>query len=151
MGLNNKSLIEFDPVIAQAVGLRPATVFAVIKQTKEGIDKASILRILSFLTRSTLERSLKILLDRGLVTLVDYSPPEIANILRAKTVKRLGYGTLTCEWCQCRTLTLTEHHYPIPKCSGGDATVGICHNCHAEFHYLLTQPVYRHKEVFNEG
>lgn len=41
-----------------------------------------------------------------------------------------------CEWCECLTTAIQEHHYPISKKDGGTETVKICPNCHYEFHCL---------------
>ena len=48
----------------------------------------------------------------------------------------LGFGDTVCEWCNCKTVVLHKHHYPIPKSEGGTKTVSICPNCHHEFHYF---------------
>ena len=60
-----------------------------------------------------------------------YSPQEAKdNVLAFK-----GLGQ-KCEWCGIYTISIQNHHFPIPKKDGGAKTVKICPNCHSEYHTL---------------
>lgn len=80
----------------------------------------------------TITRRLKELEDCGYITTGENN---LIDKLKSKELHGLGYGNKVCEWCKIRTTVLHEHHYPVPKSKGGDATVSICPNCHHEFHY----------------
>lgn len=64
-----------------------------------------------------------------------YRNKFIVNDLKNKNLHGFGYGSKICEWCGISTSVLHKHHHPIPKSRGGIKTVGICPNCHHEFHY----------------
>lgn len=61
---------------------------------------------------------------------------DFSEILKNKNLHGMGIGNEKCSWCGISTVCLHEHHYPIPACKGGTETVGICPNCHQEFHTL---------------
>ena len=89
-------------------------------------------KIASTTTIWSVKKSLK---EMGLIDFVtDY---EEAKEL---VLQRKGKGK-ACEWCGIKTFALQEHHYPIPKSKGGDKTVSICPNCHAEYHLILKDEV----------
>lgn len=60
---------------------------------------------------------------------------DIVSKLKKKNMKNLGFGGEVCEWCEVTTSVLHKHHHPVPKSKGGKEVVGICPNCHHEFHY----------------
>jgi len=148
--LINEPPIEIDVSLAREYGIRAAVVGAVILQEPEGIDKGSLIRSLSFLPRTTVVKCLKTLQAARVIVNYESNAFVIVNILKAKHLEGTGYGRLQCAWCLCSTVTLAFHHYPIAKADGGADTVGICNNCHSEYHYLLSQPIYRSSKYHAE-
>lgn len=61
---------------------------------------------------------------------------NILEKLKNKKLLGFGIGSKKCLWCGVSTHILCNHHYPIKKENGGTKTVGICSNCHNEFHYM---------------
>lgn len=84
-------------------------------------------------SKVSISKWLKQLEEKNLVNVE--SEEDIVNILIAKHMKGLGFGSKVCIWCGVYTSVLHEHHYPIPKSKGGTEIVSICPNCHHEFHY----------------
>ncbi len=80
---------------------------------------------------------------RGLVVrLYGHNPEEVVSQLEKKSPQHFiinGEPERQCNWCACVTVALEEHHYPISKADGGTETIGICANCHCEFHYLTAE------------
>ena len=77
-------------------------------------------------------------LDLGLIEERKLTNLEIKETLRSKKPQNIFSDISmieTCQWCEGTTIILHSHHYPIPKCQGGKATVSICPNCHAEYLY----------------
>ena len=75
----------------------------------------------------------------------DVEPANAEAILRAKKPQSTKVDRLfgqRCSWCSAAVPIIHEHHYPVPKAKGGTATIGLCPNCHTEFHFL-TQPRHR--------
>jgi hypothetical protein len=68
-------------------------------------------------------------------------PKEIVSQLQYTCYNHRGYGANVCSWCHISVFILHQHHYPIPKSQGGQETVGICPNCHYNFHYALSHVV----------
>jgi hypothetical protein len=98
--------------------------------------------MLVFTSPSSANESLHYMANAGILDTFRLSGADAVSILKAKTPQRLEPGHETCSWCQCETLTLNEHHYPVRKAHGGTKTVRICANCHAEFHYLTDNTFY---------
>lgn len=73
---------------------------------------------------------------RGVISRAPMNPFAIRDLL-CKKKQTVKIGTLPCAWCKCKTVVLHAHHFPVHKCMGGKKTVGICPNCHAEYHYLM--------------
>lgn len=84
--------------------------------------------------------AVKGLTKKGLVKERHLTQQEIKEIVANKKPQNLSVGSLVCEWCKGSTLVLEKHHYPVPKKEGGEETVSICGNCHAEFHFLELSP-----------
>jgi hypothetical protein len=61
-----------------------------------------------------------------------------AEIIKTKCLYNLGYGEKTCNWCKTRTTILHDHYYLLPQKKGGEETIKICSNCHAEFHKIVS-------------
>ncbi len=62
-------------------------------------------------------------------------------LIGRKTPQQFPDGATTlrfCSWCRGCTLVLHNHHYPITRRDGGTTTVAICPNCHAEYHFLIS-------------
>jgi len=97
------------------------------------------------LGRSSIIRSVKILVRAGLVSETTLDPESIKNILCSKTPQSvfllgnvaIGYFREECSWCGCFTTTIHDHHFPILQSKGGTETVRICSNCHFEYHALF--------------
>lgn len=86
------------------------------------------------------QRELKELAKLGFFKKEKYTKEEILKLLKSKcpqTLKNVHEKLINyCEWCQCETLVLNDHHYPLSKKEGGKETVKICASCHYEYHYL---------------
>ena len=85
-------------------------------------------------------RLMQDLAEHGLLLCQPLTEEAAAAALQAKTPQQSQVGlTLpaVCSWCSCRTAYLHQHHYPVPKAQGGIDTVGVCPNCHAEFHHII--------------
>jgi len=54
------------------------------------------------------------------------------NFFREKT--NILFSHKYCDWCNCESLSFSNHHFPIRKKDGGAKTVNICQNCHQLFH-----------------
>jgi len=79
------------------------------------------------------------------------SDDEAVAFLKAKTPQVLDIiGGEICAWCRCKTAFLHDHHYPIPKAKKGTETVGICPNCHVEFHALTHSSLFVGLTAFSE-
>lgn len=91
----------------------------------------------SGMSAGTVHNSIKELLRVGFLVRKDgLSPKNAVELLGSKPQHNL-VGDLICAWCDSSTTTLQDHHYPVAKVDGGQATVAICLNCHSEFHALL--------------
>lgn len=75
---------------------------------------------------------MKNLVNQGYITVSQ--DENIVSELKNKKMDGFGYGDQECSWCKVKTSVLHNHHYPIPKMSGGTDTIDICPNCHHEFH-----------------
>ena len=98
-----------------------------------------------FWSRSTVQRTFTSLEDQSIIISRKLTKNEIVTILSDKHEQLFRDGRFTyarCTWCNAETLTLNEHHYPIPKASGGEDIVNICPNCHCEFHSLELVTLY---------
>jgi hypothetical protein len=79
----------------------------------------------------------------GVIEILKMDPEEMKNILANKNFTNKGIGTKICQWCNCKTILVHEHHYPIPKRLNGTETVKICPSCHYEYHHLQTISIIR--------
>ena len=86
--------------------------------------------------KSTINRYINSLVEEGYIKICEVTDKEIVNKLKNKNLEGKGFGKLTCEWCGINTSILDKHHYPVPQSRGGKDTVGICPNCHNEFHFI---------------
>lgn len=93
--------------------------------------------------KSVVSRSIKRLLELGLIETYEIQPSEVMQMLCQKLPQEMKQGKYTCEWCKCSTIALQEHHYPLPRRLNGTQIVNICANCHFEFHQLADTEHYR--------
>ena len=106
-----------------------------------------------FWSRSTIQRTFQSLEDCGIVISRKLTKNEIVSMLQAKRPQQLNTDLdfYVCDWCKGETFILNEHHYPIPKESGGEQVVKVCPNCHYEFHSLETLTLYSlNQKMINE-
>jgi hypothetical protein len=96
------------------------------------------------------KRLLSSLVELNLLVKVPATPEQIKEMICQKQPQafKASVFTNTCEWCECQTGYLHEHHYPVRRSQGGIETVSICPNCHSEYHtlehlgaYLITDKV----------
>jgi len=92
------------------------------------------------------------LLEKGIAYYHEYHQEEIVSILKQKKPQELFiFDELRrCSWCNCSTTSLHEHHYPLSKSKGGKQVIGICPNCHSEFHRLEKLRTFKIKEEYVE-
>ena len=140
MIINNKS-IRIDKEMAVNIGLKESIIYKELK--KESNKQNEVYNIskvkdkLNFMSRSTFNRKLNELIKKDFIKKEKLQPKERKQyIVDNKNVDDTGIGHKFCDWCNTKTLSLNEHHYPIPKNKGGEDTVFICPNCHYEFHHL---------------
>jgi len=98
------------------------------------------------LTARQAKRCLKILSEKDLIKIRKMSASEIMNVVMRKGPQHLTdpfSKVKTCNWCHCETYVLHEHHYPILARDNGAKTIGICANCHSEYHFLKTVKLLR--------
>lgn len=84
-------------------------------------------------SKTSISLWIKDLINGGYITIS--RDKNIVSELKNKKMSGFGYGSQECSWCKVKTSVLHNHHYPIPKMSGGTDTIDICPNCHHEFHY----------------
>ena len=63
---------------------------------------------------------------------------EIKSRVISESIVMPDRGDERCEWCGNMVINLEKHHFPIPKRSGGNEVVHICHDCHKKFHDIET-------------
>ncbi len=122
-----------------------------------GFTRDSLMQLPFFLTDRQVSDALVRLTKAGLLIATQLTDDEIVTILSDKHEQLFRDGRFNCVrclWCNAETFILHEHHYPIPAGNGGTETVGICSNCHSEFHHLKTVglylPTHDAIEKFNE-
>lgn len=73
--------------------------------------------------------------ELGLIAIPTKLAPEEAKKFAIKN----SHSGLICDWCGMNSYVLHEHHYPIPRCRGGQDTVHICPNCHYTYHTICSE------------
>lgn len=107
------------------------------------IDTATMTKnLLDSWHKQTVSQGLKHLVELSLLTEYRFTASEAVGMCCDKAPQVFHDGDHHCEWCDCRTTILQQHHYPIPKSQQGELTVDICASCHAEFHYLTQTSFY---------
>lgn len=56
--------------------------------------------------------------------------PETARVVRRLANQRNEQEEKACLGCGSTDCKFEKHHYPIPKLSGGEATIPLCKTCH---------------------
>jgi hypothetical protein len=107
-------------------------------------DACSVMSDLLGITTKIFKNSLQVLINRGFVVMLPpLSRVEVAKLLKQKTPQTLSSrqkAFRSCEWCKSLTNILHQHHFPDSRLEGGTETVGICPNCHSEYHALESAP-----------
>lgn len=125
--------------VAAKIGLNESIVLDLLNRISEAnkiINTGILQQYLPFWSPATTSRALAKLKDLHLVDIIETDKQEIEEVLRSKHLDGYGIGNNICDWCGIKTIVLHEHHFPIPKKDGGEKTVGICPNCHYEFHAM---------------
>lgn len=119
------------PNLAKEIGLNEAIILTYI-ETNGSSNISELSNKLNFFSISTIQRTLTNLEKQGLIEDISLSDPyEIKRkVISAEEDKNM------CGWCKAKSITLHEHHFPIPRKDGGKETVKICPNCHYGYHYL---------------
>lgn len=91
-----------------------------------------ILTFISYSTQKRIEKKLEIL---GFIKKNNSNRERIIEELKKKPPIK-GVGNKICSICKSSTAQLHYHHYPVKASKGGAETIGICPNCHFEFHYM---------------
>jgi len=125
--------------LAFEIGLNNAIILQTIRDLEKADNVVTLEMLqdeLMFFGIKTFNTSLKKLETSLYITIEYLNASDKMNILLKKDLKGLGIGNKRCPICNCKTLTLHEHHYPIQKCDGGTETIAICPTCHYEYHHL---------------
>ena len=135
-----QNLLTYNKQLAIVLGLKEAMVLTEIINQKT-INKFYVNlgyiseEVLTFIDHSTLKRLVNKLESLGLLRKVDTNREMIIEELRKKPSVK-GVGNKVCTLCNSTTAQLHFHHYPLKASEGGTETIGICPNCHFEFHYM---------------
>ena len=129
--------------VGAEVGTSAALVYDyIIKKSVNGrffLDIEDIHSDLPIMSARSISRCVDKLVSSEYVTKAKLTSMEKFKILSRKRMDGLGIGNRVCEWCGCNTAVLNNHHFPIPRKDNGAKTVGICANCHSEFHHLTSE------------
>lgn len=140
--LNEKPLYV-NVKLAMKIGLNEAIIYNYISQktlkNRYFLDLTDMHSDCSFLSKITIKRSLKKLIEIGKIKEIILTSEEKRGMLYEKQLTGMGIGNKTCEWCGYKSSVLHEHHYPIPKIEKGTEIVNICANCHYEYHHIRNE------------
>ena len=124
--------IIVDKKLAVKVGVNNAVILSYIR--REGILSISdIISEISFLSPTTIERCVKKLIELGYIEKKAVQSP---HYIKESLINYPRDNKYVCEWCRKPSITLQDHHFPIPKSKGGEEVVRICPNCHYGYHYM---------------
>lgn len=126
--------IEIDKQIIRLVGTKASYVYASIK--KIGYLNVNDIVDDGILSKKEVTTSFEKLINANLIYRLENNVIEVADLLKNKSCNGKGIGNKKCDWCECNTFIIHEHHYPIEKQYGGKEIVRICPTCHQEFHYI---------------
>lgn len=102
-------------------------------------------------SRNKASKLTKDLTSLGVLDVTFLSDQEAKDLI-VETSGTGGLGDKVCSWCGCRTYILHRHHFPKRRKDGGQETVDICPNCHANFHFLTDTMLYvLSKKVLKES
>lgn len=135
-----KNLLSYNKQLSIALGLKETMVLTEIvnqKNINEFYVNLGYIseEILTFIDSSTIKRIVNRLETLGLIKKVNTNREMIIDKLKSKP-SVIGVGNKLCTLCKSTTAQLHNHHYPIKASEGGTETIGICPNCHFEFHYM---------------
>lgn len=82
----------------------------------------------------------KTLVDFGLAQKMQFSAQEAKDLVSNKQPQKIMAmpANEKCDWCKGNTYRLEEHHFPLSRKEGGCSVVGICAQCHDEYHFLIS-------------
>jgi hypothetical protein len=113
--------------LIQTIGTLDAVTVSAIRVGAPGISNTQIRRVFK----------------RGYITRLKLEPSHAHELCVASQRGNLfgsdfdsGFIGFICEWCECKTLSIQEHHFPISAKDGGKNTVFICAACHADYHTM---------------
>lgn len=128
--------IQVSRSLAKELGLKESIIYSFVVSNDRLTLLQDITSELRFMDKKTIERKLDFLIAAKHLNKITLSPEEKKTYLQQYKTSNKDIGRAECEWCKSTTLTLHEHHYPIPKNEGGKEVVRICPNCHYEFHSM---------------
>jgi len=144
-----KDNIYVDRDMMKKIGMKEAIVLQVINDISKD-DKFTTHEALKnempFFGEKALRTILNSLEGSSYITISKLEPLEKMEMLRSKNLKGMGIGNSICPCCNCRTLTLHNHHYPVPRHLKGTETIMLCPSCHYEYHYLGVVNIIRLRE-----
>lgn len=115
---------QFDVNDAVKYGLHEAVFLKYWKNSDKRLQD-----IFPFWSYRQIRRIINKLKKKGIIS-INYDPEKIKQKVISKN------GNLVCEWCNNKSYSLQDHHYPIPKKNGGKDTVKICGTCHSDYHSI---------------
>lgn len=135
-----ENLLTYNKQLTIVLGLKEAMVLTEIANQKDTnkfyVNLGYISEeILTFIDSSTIKRIISKLETLGLIKKVNTNRKMIIDKLKSKP-SVTGVGSKVCALCKSTTAQLHNHHYPLKASEGGTETIGICPNCHFEFHYM---------------
>lgn len=136
---NSDDNIIVDREMIRKIGMREAVTLQTIKDMMNDdkfITYEALRNELTFFGEKALRTLLNHLVNSSYITMSKLGPSEKLEMLKLKDLKGKGIGNSVCPCCNCRTLTLHNHHYPIPRHLNGTETIPLCPSCHYEYHYL---------------
>lgn len=135
--------IDINKNVAMKAGIKSSLVYGylLLKSSKSRyfLDLDDIYNDIPIIGKRTISRCIDKLISAKFVIKFDLTSEEKFEAISGKKMKGMGIGNKTCEWCECNTTVLHNHHFPIPRKLRGVETVNICPNCHYEFHHLTSE------------
>lgn len=113
-------IITFDPEIATKYSILTASLYSILQSKVKWnkstfIDLRQVVREYPFFSYRTARRCMANLRKGNYLKVL--SNNEKVKLLKNNYVTG-SIGDEVCEWCKSRTITLEEHHYPVPKSKG---------------------------------
>lgn len=138
--LLNENMVEINKQLATVLGLNESIVLLeIINQKETNGFYVNLSRMaednLPYLDTRTVRRIINKLESKDVIKKVNTNREMIIENLRRKPPVK-SVGNKKCLLCNSTTAQLHHHHYPLKDSEGGTETIGICPNCHSEFHYM---------------